>query len=35
MFISCECCVLSGIGLCNKLMTDPDGSYYGAMLCVI
>jgi len=27
MFISCECCVLSGTDLCNKLITDPDESY--------
>jgi hypothetical protein len=25
--ISCECCVLSGRGLCDKLVPRPDQSY--------
>ena len=27
MFVSCECCVLSGRGLCVGLITRPEGSY--------
>jgi hypothetical protein len=27
MFVCCECCVLSGRGLCDGLMTHPDESY--------
>jgi hypothetical protein len=27
MFVCCECCVLSGRGLCYELITRPDGSY--------
>jgi len=27
MFVCCECCVLSGRGLCNKLITCPEESY--------
>jgi len=27
MFISCECCVLSGRGLCDALITRPEESY--------
>jgi len=27
MFVCCECCVLSGRGLCNKLITRPEESY--------
>ena len=33
MSVSCECCVLSGVGLCDKLITRPTGC--GASLCVI
>ena len=27
MFVCCECCVLSGRGLCDKLITRPEESY--------
>jgi len=27
MFVCCECCVLSGIGLCVGLITHPEESY--------
>ena len=27
MFICCECCVLSGRGLCDGLITRPEESY--------
>jgi hypothetical protein len=27
MFVCCECCVLSGRGLCNGLITRPKESY--------
>jgi len=27
MFICCECCVLSGRGLCDELITRPEESY--------
>jgi hypothetical protein len=27
MFVSCECCVLSGRGLCDGLITRPEESY--------
>ena len=27
MSVSCECCVLSGRGLCFGLITSPEGSY--------
>jgi hypothetical protein len=26
MSVSCECCVLSGIGLCDELITRPEES---------
>ena len=32
MFICCECCVLSGRGLCDELITSPEESY--RMWCV-
>jgi len=32
MFVCCECCVLSGRGLCDGLIIRPD---FGASLCVI
>jgi len=28
MFVCCECCVLSGRGLCNRLITHPEESYW-------
>ena len=33
MFVCCECCVLSGRGLCDKLITRPEESY--RMWCVV
>jgi len=27
MFVCCECCVLSGKGLCDGLITRPEESY--------
>jgi hypothetical protein len=27
MSVSCECCVLSGRGLCDELITRPEASY--------
>jgi hypothetical protein len=33
MFLSCECCVLSGRGFCDGLITRPEESY--RMLCVV
>jgi hypothetical protein len=27
MFVCCDCCVLSGRGLCNGLITHPQESY--------
>jgi hypothetical protein len=32
MSVSCECCVLSGRGLCDELGTRPEESY--RMWCV-
>ena len=33
-FVCCECCVLSGRGLCDGLITRPDESYRLARRCV-
>ena len=33
MFVCCECCVMSGRGLCDELITRPEESY--RLLCVI
>jgi hypothetical protein len=35
MFVCCECCVLSGRGLCDGLITRPDESYrlWRVVLC--
>jgi hypothetical protein len=33
MFVCCECCVLSGRGLCNELITRPKESY--RVWCVV
>jgi hypothetical protein len=33
IFVCCECCVLSGRGLCDELITSPVESY--RMLCVV
>jgi len=33
MFVCCECCVLSGRGLCDKLITRPEESY--RLWCVV
>jgi len=27
MFVCCKCCVLSGKGLCDELITRPEESY--------
>ena len=37
MFICCECCVMSGRGLCDELITRPEESYRlcDASSCVI
>ena len=33
VFVCCECCVLSGTGLCDELITRPEESY--RMWCVV
>jgi len=33
MFVCCECCVLSGRGLCDELITHPE-EYY-RLWCVV
>jgi len=33
MFVCCECCVLSGRGLCDGLITRPEESY--RLCCVV
>ena len=33
MSVSCECCVLSGRGLCDELITRPE-EFYG-LWCVV
>jgi len=33
MFVCCECCVLSGSGLCDELITRPEESYW--LWCVV
>jgi hypothetical protein len=33
MFVCCECCVLSGRGLCGELITRPEESY--RLWCVV
>jgi len=33
MFVCCECCVLSGRGLCDELITSPEESY--RLCCVV
>ena len=33
MFVLCECCVLSGRGLCDELITRPEESY--RLRCVV
>ena len=37
MFVCCECCVLSGIGLCDELITCPEKSYrlWCVVVCVL
>jgi hypothetical protein len=34
MSISCECCVLSGRGLCDELVTRPEEAYRVWRVCV-
>jgi len=33
MSVCCECCVLSGRGLCDELITGPEESY--RLRCVV
>jgi hypothetical protein len=33
MFVCCECCVLSGTGLCDEPITHPEESY--RLCCVV
>jgi hypothetical protein len=33
MFVCCDCCVLSGRGLCDELITRPEESY--RLWCII
>jgi len=33
MYVCCECCVLSGRGLCDELITRPEDSY--RLCCVV
>jgi len=33
VFVCCECCVLSGRGLCDELITRPEESYQ--LWCVV
>jgi len=33
-FVCCGCCVLSGRGLCDKLITHPEESYSVVQQCV-
>ena len=33
MFVLCNCCVLSGRGLCDELITRPEESY--RLWCVV
>ena len=33
VFVCCECCVLSGSGFCDELITHPEESY--RMWCVV
>jgi hypothetical protein len=33
MFVCCDCCVLSGGGFCDKLITRPDEFY--RLWCVV
>jgi hypothetical protein len=33
MIVCCECCVLSGRGLCDELITRPEESY--RLWCVV
>jgi hypothetical protein len=33
IFVCCECCVLSGRGLCDELITRPEESYH--LCCVV
>jgi hypothetical protein len=35
MFVCCVCCVLSGRGLCDELITRPEKSYRHGVSCVI
>jgi len=36
MFVCCDCCVMSGVGLCDELITNPEESLPNVVLhCVI
>ena len=36
MYVCCECCVLSGGGLCDELITRPEESYGClSVVCVV
>ena len=37
MSVCCECCALSGRGLCDELITRPEESYrlWGVVVCDI
>jgi hypothetical protein len=35
MSVYCECCVLSGRGLCDELITRPEESYQVCGVCFI
>ena len=37
MFVLCKCCVLSGSGLCDELITHPEESYrlWCVVVCVL
>jgi hypothetical protein len=35
MSVSCECCVLSGRGLCNRLATRQEDSCRGWCVCLL
>ena len=35
MDVSCECCVLSGKGLCDRPITRPEESYRMWCVCVL
>jgi hypothetical protein len=34
MSVSCECCLLSGRGLCDGLITRPEESFRGCLIVI-